>query len=69
MNTILSAGIVVGLKEPSGGLESVGTVEVCAAIFSPGGDCTVDLDFELSLRTLNDSAGNIHVHWSESLAK
>ena len=63
MNIILSAGIVVGLKElSSGGLESVGTIEVCAAIFSPSVDCTVDLDFELSLRTVNDSAGNVHAH-------
>ena len=50
----------MGLKEPSSGsLENVGTIEVCAAIFNPGGDCTVDLDFELHLRTVNDSAGNI----------
>ena len=63
MNTILSVGIVVGLlKEQSSGRESIGTIEVCAAIISPGGDCSVDLDFELHLRTVNDSAGNIHVH-------
>ena len=49
----------MGLQEPSHGLESAGTVEVCASILSPGGDCTVDLDFELQLRTVNDSAGNI----------
>ena len=62
MNIILSAGIRVGLRESSDGLESVGTMEVCATIFSPGSDCSVDLDFELHLRTVNDSAGNIHVH-------
>ena len=52
----------MSLREPSVGLESVGTIEVCAVILSPGGDCTVDLDFELHLRTVNNSAGNIHVH-------
>ena len=60
MSTILSAEIVVGLKEPFGALENVGIIEVCAAIFSPGGDCTVDLNFELYLRTVNDSAGNVY---------
>ena len=62
INTILSAVILVGLNEPSDGLESVGPVEVCAVIFGPGGDDTVNFDFELHLRTVNSSAGNIHVH-------
>ena len=62
MITILSAGIRVGLRESSDVLENHGTVEVCATIFNPGGDCTVDLDFDLRLRTVNNSAGNILVH-------
>ena len=52
----------MGLKEPSDGLESVGPVEVCAVIFGPGGDDTFIFDFELHLRTVNNSAGNIYVH-------
>ena len=62
MSTILSAGIRVDLREPPDVLENVGTIEVCADIFSPGVDCTVDLDFDLRLRTVNNSAGNIHVY-------
>ena len=38
-------------------LESVGSVEVCAAVLSPGGDCTIDLSFNIHFSTVNDSAG------------
>ena len=62
MNTILSAGIMVGLNGPRSGPENVSTIEVCAAIIGLADDCSVDLDFELNLRTVNDSAGNIKVH-------
>ena len=61
MNTFLSAGIMVGLDGPSQGLENVSTIEVCAVV-NQGEGCTVDLDFELNLRSVNDSAGNIIVH-------
>ena len=58
---IFSTDAVVGLKAISADiLESVGSVEVCAAVLSPGSDCTIDLAFNIHFRTVNDSAGTIH---------
>ena len=52
----------MGLKEVSdGGLENIGSIEVCAVILSPGGDCTVDFTFTVYIRTHNNSAGKIHL--------
>ena len=60
LNTILSAGVVVGLKETFGsGLENVGTIEVCVAVISPGGDCTIESAFDIPIRTIDDDAGRV----------
>ena len=62
LKAILCTGAVVGLKETSGGgLENIGSIEVCAVILSPGGDCTVDFTFTVHLRTHNNSAGKINL--------
>ena len=50
----------MGLKEPAAVWENDGPVEVCAAVLSPVGDCTVDFNFDVRLRTENNSAGTIH---------
>ena len=48
----------MGLKEPAAVRENAGPVQVCAAVLSPGGDCTVD--FDVRFRTENNSAGTLH---------
>ena len=50
-----SAATVVGLEDVAyEGLENIGTIEVCAAIF---GNCTASFTFFLSLSTSDDTAG------------
>ena len=60
LNHLNSTGVVVSLKETFGyGLENVGTIEVCVAVISPGGDCTIDLAFDIPIRTVDDDAGRV----------
>jgi hypothetical protein len=48
---------VVGLEQTAFTvLESVGTVELCAIIYSPNIDCPIGFDFSVSLFTVNDIA-------------
>ena len=34
------------------GLENVGTIEVRVAVLSPGGDCTIELAFNVYIRAV-----------------
>ena len=58
-----SAGAVVGLESTSYSvLEEMGTVEVCAIIYSPVIDCPIAFPFDIGLTTNNGSAGKERVH-------
>ena len=60
----LSIGVEVGIEEVYFGVrEGVGSIEICAAIITPG-DCTVAFPFSLIFNTSDESAGvqnQIHV--------
>ena len=59
-----SIGVEVGIEEVNFGVrESFGSIEICAAIMTPG-DCTVAFPFSLIFNTSDESAGvqnQIHV--------
>ena len=57
------AAVVVGLEEVRyGDLENVGTIEVCAAIISPSGNCSVSFTFFLYFDTIDNSARMYTTH-------
>ena len=54
---------MVGLEEVRyAALENVGTIEVCAAIISPSGNCNVSFTFILYFNTIDDSARMYTTH-------
>ena len=54
------SGAVVGLYRTMYQVsEDVGTVEVCAVVYSPNIDCPIAFPFSVSLSTRNGSASNV----------
>ena len=59
---MFSTAAVVGLERTLYQVsEDVGEVEVCAIVYSPDGDCPIELLFTVRLTTTNDSAGKERV--------
>ena len=57
-NVLSTPGAVVGLQRTFYQVsEGVGVVEVCAIVHSPVVDCPIEFPFDVTLSTLNGSAG------------